>query len=266
MSFEDRLKEQFRRADASMPGERIDWSTTITTARRSRMRFAAFVTVAAVSVFGIGAYALVTVNEDPSTGPIGPATSSGSDTEPQPEETASAVERPCYATEITVAYEDLTENNDDLPVAVGETRGQILFHASECEFDALEQLALAGGPNFQYSYGVEEGAAMFWGDREREAHRKSDKNLSYMRGLARVLYMPYCTETQDDGTGTGTEVVYYIWPRVHCADHRTDEDWNDLQGLYTDEQIDQMRGSDLYYGFRVGILEDGDWVYFVAGD
>lgn len=46
----------------------------------------------------------------------------------------------------------------------------------------------------------------------------------------------------------------------------TPADWEDIRGLYPDELIDQMRTGDSFLGFRVGILEDGDWVYFIAGD
>lgn len=59
--------------------------------------------------------------------------------------------------------------------------------------------------------------------------------------------------------------VYYVWPRVHCST-RTSSDWDQVRDLYTDEEIEQMRDADAYYGFRVGIVENGDWIYFIAGD
>ena len=269
MSFEDKLREQFRRADASIPGERIDWSTTITKARRNRMKFAAFTTVAALSVLGIGAYAVVALNQDPAAGPITPRGSSSLDgTQPQPDGTASAreikeVDRPCYASEEEIRYQS---DGASLPQAVADMRLTIMGNGITCQFEFLQHLAEQGDPAFHYSFGVEESPARFWADREREAHRRGEKSWSYAYGLVRVLSMPHCKESQDDGTGRDTEKIYYVWPRVHCAAHRTDEDWNDLKGLYTDEQIEMMRESDLYIGFRVGILEDGDWAYFIAGD
>ena len=231
------------------------------------MRVAAFATIAAASVLGIGAYALVSLNETPSLAPVAPGESGTPNETPQSEPTASpSFERPCYSQDVTVPYEAIRDAEEGLPAPVADMCIQILMHAFQCRFESLEEVALAGGPNFQFSYGVEEGAASFWADREREARRKDEPAQSYMRGLVSVLHMPFCKESQDDGSGTNTELVYYIWPRVHCADHRTDQDWKPLKRLYTDEQIDQMREGDLYFGFRVGILENGDWVYFIAGD
>jgi hypothetical protein len=135
----------------------------------------------------------------------------------------------------------------------------ILASAVDCDYGFLEELALEGDPGFSYSYGVDGTPARFWQARETEAANKEKPTSEYMRYLVSVLRLPHCKETGPDGK------VYFVWPRVHCS-ARTAKDWDDLKGLYTDEQIDQMRTGDIYYGFRVGILEDGDWVYFIAGD
>ena len=81
----------------------------------------------------------------------------------------------------------------------------------------------------------------------------------YLRFLVQTLELPYCEEKSPDGQ------TYFVWPRVHCR-ARTAADWEDIRGLYPDELIDQMRTGDSFLGFRIGILEDGDWVYFIAGD
>jgi hypothetical protein len=148
--------------------------------------------------------------------------------------------------------------NQGLPPAVDVMRKQIIAAASACDYQELNRLALAGKPEFSYSFGVEQSPADFWRDREREARRLDQPTSEYLRYLVEVLYLPYCIEETSDRT-------YYVWPRVHCSE-RQPADWDDLQGLYADEVIEQMRAGDIYYGHRVGILADGDWAYFIAGD
>ena len=169
----------------------------------------------------------------------------------------------CSAAELTPMNPELT--NRGLPDAVDVMRKQILGAAMACDFRELDRLALDGRPYFSYSFSVEQNPASFWRAREREARRLDLETSEYLRYLVQILHLPYCKESQDDGTGTDTELVFYIWPRVHCSE-RTAEDWKDVEGVYTNEQIERMRSADLYYGFRVGIIEDGDWVYFIAGD
>lgn len=267
MSFEDKLRDSFRKADAAVPGERIDWSTTMVKARRDRMRFTALAAVATLTVIGIGVYT-VTLLGDSETPPISPAASdTPDDTSPVPSPTAAAraITEPveeCSAAGLTPA----AAMEGGLPMRVANMRQTILDAATRCDIHALEGLALSGRQEFSYSFGVEDSPSAFWRARERDARNHDRETSEYMRYLVQILELPFCKESQDDGSGTDTELVYYVWPRVHCAGHRTDEDWNDLKGLYTAEQIDQMRSADLYYGFRVGIVEDGDWVYFIAGD
>ncbi len=44
------------------------------------------------------------------------------------------------------------------------------------------------------------------------------------------------------------------------------EDRNVLRPLYGDEEFEQFAGFGSYIGYRVGITDTGDWLYFVAGD
>lgn len=221
------------------------------------MKIAAFTAVAALSVMGIGAYAIANIDNGPAS--IDPANGGGSEEtqQPTPEGTPAespSVEQTCSASNMpTVDEEPL-----DAPDAVAELRLRIIEDAMNCDYEALEGLALAGDGNFSYSYGVEKSPSRFWQNREREARTAENDYLPYLRGLVSILRLPHCTETFQGKT-------FYVWPRVHCNDRKA-SDWNDLKGLYTDEQIDQMRTGDLYYGYRVGILENGDWEYFIAGD
>ncbi|MEA2451952.1 MAG: hypothetical protein QOG04_662 [Actinomycetota bacterium] len=264
MSFEDRLRDQFRRADASVPGDRLDWNTTIMKARRQRMKFAALTAVAAVSVLGIAAYAVINMN-DQQPKPIAPA-SSATPAEESPSATPTAsptaspedgTRGPCSASGMEGTH--YPETGAGLPTKVADVRLEIIGAAIGCDYDGLETLALEGRQGFSYNYGADGSPADFWRVRERDARANGQPTSEYMRYLVSILDLPYCEEDGPDGEH------YFVWPRVHC-NARTDSDWNDLKGLYTKEQIDQMRTGDMYYGFRVGILEDGDWVYFISGD
>jgi hypothetical protein len=156
-------------------------------------------------------------------------------------------------------YTDAQQNVEGLPPEVRDTWGAILDAASACDYEKLETLALAGQSGFSYSYGVDGSPAKFWAAREKEAANKDKPTSEYMRYLVSVIQLPYCEEDGPDGKH------YFVWPRAHCS-ARTHADWQQLKGLYTQDQIDQMELGDLYVGFRVGILENGDWVYFIAGD
>ena len=88
MSFEDRLRDGFQKASASMPEVRVPWESTITKAHRARTRRTALMAVAALLVTGGVAWTAVTLDGGPSTGqeisPAGPSESA------PPEEEASA--------------------------------------------------------------------------------------------------------------------------------------------------------------------------------
>ncbi len=259
MNFEDRLREHFRRADASVPGERIDWSTTITKARRSRMRFAALTAAAAVSILGVGAYAINNTDNN-ATVPIGSAGAGAPSSEPTPEPIPSEnvqVRGDCSASDSEVSGSDW--DAAAFPDAVAEMRNKIIVAAVACDYDELENLALGGREGFGFSFGGETDPSEFWRDREREAKESGAQFSEYMHYLVSILELPHCTDQLPNGD------FYYIWPRAHC-ENRSAADWEDLEGLYNQKQIEEFRSMDLYYGFRIGILEDGDWQYFNTGD
>ena len=78
-----------------------------------------------------------------------------------------------------------------------------------------------------------------------------------MRALATILTLPY----------TRNESGSYAWPTAY-SENPTEEAWQALveTGLYTQEQIDQMKTAGSYLGWRTAITADGDWQFFVAGD
>ena len=150
----------------------------------------------------------------------------------------------------------LTLPEQDLPAAVAEVRKRIFDAAVACDYETLEQIALERGEGFTYSYGGDASAAVFW--REREEAGAAEPGPKPMRTLAAIFAMPF----------TRNESGSYAWPTAY-DESPTDADWQALvgDGLYTQEQIDQMKtGGSGYLGYRTAITADGDWQFFVAGD
>ncbi len=137
--------------------------------------------------------------------------------------------------------------DEELPGPVAETRREIMEAAAAGDVQRLVELALAGRDSFSYSFG---GSNPPSPDELREA-------WVTLPPLVEVLQLPH-------GTLESEEIIY-VWPSA-AAGNPTEEDWAALSGLYSEEEIAQMRQFGGYIGFRVGITEDGDWIFAVAGD
>jgi hypothetical protein len=140
---------------------------------------------------------------------------------------------------------------DGLSEATAAKRQAIFDAAVACDYDALAKLA---GPQFNFTFGdAAGGAAAYW--EAREAHGEP-----VIKVLVQILNLPHVARQLPDGGAK-----YVSWPSAD-QDVRTAADWDALKGVYTDEQVAGWRSSDLYTGYRVGISDSGDWMYFVAGD
>lgn len=215
--------------------------------------------LAALTMLAVGAYVVVDMNRPEGTdSPRSQPSPEGSPTlTPTPSTTGGVAFLECSATPLAGSHDH--EMAAGLPPAVADTRMAVIEAAVDCDYRRLEELAIGGRPAFGYSFGLDGSPATFWRAREREAREMRAAESEYLRFLVQTLQLPYCDEEGPDGER------YFVWPRVHCRS-RSASDWEDIRGLYPDEMIDQMRTGDTFYGFRVGILEDGDWVYFIAGD
>jgi hypothetical protein len=145
---------------------------------------------------------------------------------------------------------DLVEQTG-LPEAVAEKRAAIYAAARACDWVALESLM---ADPFSYTFGVDEDPIAYW--QEREA--AGDRVIFY---LAELLNRPV-------GTQYTVDVTYYVWPSAFIPEwaavpeaHR-----EALRPLYDDEDFAGFADFGGYIGYRVGITEDGEWVYFIAGD
>jgi hypothetical protein len=145
----------------------------------------------------------------------------------------------------------LTLPEQELPAEVADVRKRVFDAAVACDYDTLEQIALEKGAGFTFTYGDETDASEYWSRLEKEATEQP------MRVLATILTLPY----------SRNESGSYAWPTAY-SEGPTDEAWQALvdAGLYTQEQIDQMKSAGSYLGWRTAITADGDWQFFVAGD
>jgi hypothetical protein len=154
---------------------------------------------------------------------------------------------------VRASSDSLQPESAPLPPAVAEMRRAILRAAVACDYAKLEELALAGGETFIYSFGNGTSPAEYW--REAEA---AGENAMAM--LVRTLGLPYSRETLDIDP-----FVLYIWPSAYLVESG-EEDWTALAELYSPEDIELFKEYGSFIGWRVGLTETGDWRFFVAGD
>jgi hypothetical protein len=136
-------------------------------------------------------------------------------------------------------------------------REDIFEAALACDFQALESLAMAGAPEFNYSFG-EPATGGTPGAYWQEAEERGETPLADM---VKVLNLPGRT------TGAGADQLY-VWPFAQALDWQnlSEEDRTSLGVHFTESEIAEWAESGSYLGYRLGIKPDGDWLYFVAGD
>lgn len=133
-----------------------------------------------------------------------------------------------------------------VPAAVESKRIRILRAAEARDYEALAKLA---DPTIRYTFGsaVPGGPAAFW----RQAAQQGQQPLE---ALAAILRLPY---TLSRGL--------YVWPFAYdkTADEITGYEASLLKRIPPHRST---LGPGGYLGWRAGILPDGRWIYFVAGD
>lgn len=143
-----------------------------------------------------------------------------------------------------------------LPELVAAKRAAIWDAAVECDWDQLQRLL---GPGFSYSFGGGDDSIdapiQHWQGLEDEG---VDRPILF---LAELLNQPYGT-IESDG------ITYYVWPSAHAKqwDEVTAAERVELRRLFNDDYFAEFEAFGAYFHYRVGILANGDWVYFIAGD
>ncbi len=143
------------------------------------------------------------------------------------------------------------ELDADLPAAVSAKAQAIILFASMCSIDGLAGVA---APGFVTSFGgggVEN--LKMW-----EAEGRGE--------LGTLLELFETSHTVLEGEH---DPRIYVWPAAVAYERWEDipEDHRaELLEIYTEEELDQIAGFGSYAGWRVGIDENGNWLFFVAGD
>ena len=147
----------------------------------------------------------------------------------------------------TTVSRTVVEEPPGLPAPVARTWASLRQAAEREDYEALR--ALIPDTGFTYSFGGEipGGATAYWRQLERSTGRKPAE------ALAAALRLPY---TLSRGI--------YVWPFAY--DRTTDELTAHERRLLDPLGPDAVFVGEGYYGWRVGIEPDGDWVFFVAGD
>lgn len=155
----------------------------------------------------------------------------------------------------SVEQPGMRELGPDVPDAVKRTREEIFDAARACDYERLGEVADEGERDFTFSFGGGDDAADFWRTEESEGRDTLHK-------LVALLDLSHATR---DTEGT----TQYLWPSAFSYDswdevpERAKEE---LSRVYTAEEMESFEQFGAYGGHRIGIAEDGEWLFFVAGD
>ncbi len=137
---------------------------------------------------------------------------------------------------------------EGLPAPVAFIRTEIVEAATQCDYDALEELT---APGFVHDLGGSTSPLRTWVQAEQNRE-------DVLAQIVAVLDTPYTTSIDDEGN------TVYTWPGAF-QDNPTEADWEAIVPIYNEEEVDFFR-SNGYVGMRVLITQNGDWLAAVAGD
>jgi hypothetical protein len=171
-------------------------------------------------------------------------TTPSADPEPEPPQVSTPAPEPSPAP--APGPEPEPDPLDALPTEVRDTRAALLAAARAEDWDALAAL-IPPDTLFTSNYG---------GDEEHVAYyRALDEDV--LAEVVALLEGPFVT--LDDVT---------VWPELYArvpfafgADER--EPLEDRHGA---EALAEWEAAGAYLGWRLGITEDGDWIFLVTGD
>ena len=170
---------------------------------------------------------------------------------------------------------DYAPSYEGLPDPVARTWAMLFDAALGCDFEFIISIARDGGLS-------ESVDAIFWGATGTlEGLKRYDADNGSLRSLALALTTvptaPFEGQRYDVETETAAPQVYWSWPPVHddLGDGVGIEDLWDADTLSRVAALNDMTVAELiasvdefggYAGFRVGIAEDGRWLFALAGD
>lgn len=140
-----------------------------------------------------------------------------------------------------------------LPEQVARKRAQIWKAAKGGDYEEVASFASREG--FEYTFGgaVPGGPAAYW----RRVDQTTDERP--IETLAAILELPYVYQA---------ESKLYVWPDAFTrkASTLTPEEKEQLAEAIGAEGLKFYEQLGNYLGYRAGIGEDGNWVFYVAGD
>lgn len=140
------------------------------------------------------------------------------------------------------------EPQGGLPEPVAATRQAIVSAATACDADALERVS---DDRVASNFGGWPDSVRFWRWREQDGY-------GVLARMVDVLALPFVI----DDTPAGR---IYTWPSAF-QEQPSDADWDALASVFNEEDIDLFKEFGAYIGMRVGIAEDGTWLFALEGD
>jgi len=195
-----------------------------------------------------------TIVETASTASTTPDTSTTESLSTTASDDTSATSGSTSTTVGTCSAAGLTEPGSQagLPAPVAERRTAILAAALACDIEGLVSLT---GPEFTASFGGDDPATLWTAGEDA-----GEEPLRFLVDVLRIDYRVIDVETGGD---------LYVWPAAFAYDSWDDVPEDDrlaLLNLYAESDLQDFALFGGYIGYRVGIDEDGTWLFFVAGD
>ncbi|MCL1598899.1 MAG: META domain-containing protein [Actinomycetia bacterium] len=170
---------------------------------------------------------------------------------------------------------DYPPSYENLPDPVARTWGMLFDAALGCDFEGLIAIAQEGSDS-------ESNDAIFWGAASSTTgligyDATSGSLRSLVLALTTLPTAPFEGQRYDAKTQTVVPQNYWSWPPVHddLGNGVGIEDLWDADTLERVAALNNMTVAELvasidefggYAGFRVGIAEDGTWLFALAGD
>jgi hypothetical protein len=181
-----------------------------------------------------------------------PDVAGGSSTSPVPTTTTGpATTSPPEAATCSAVGLAPPSDQTGLPEQVAQARTAIAAAAIACDYETLEALA---SPDLNTSFGG--------GGFDNLPDWEAAGTYPALALLVKVFDTPYAVQHIEG-------VDWYVWPSAFAYDTWEEIPEADLEALlevYTQEELDQIATFGSYAGWRIGITEEGDWRFFVAGD
>ena len=137
---------------------------------------------------------------------------------------------------------------EGLPEQVEQKRQSIYRAAYDKNYD---KLAIEAESDLSYSFGGSEENGFI------DYLKNKENSQELLSTITKLLELPYVKHSN-----------IYTWPSVFTKEPKdwTEEDIAQMNIFLTNEEIESYREFGGYAYYRLGITEEGKWIYFIAGD